>query len=112
MYVYLSNGTRNTTPVNKYMKEVHDHMYIKYKMLSQKGDRDNAQKLENFFQDLKNYAHYIKGKPDYISNSLFEMLLDEIDRIEKRRNSESRYQVSSLFRRSLANNDEQGKRFE
>ena len=110
MYVYTSKGEYDHVSVNVYMKTVHDHMYMKYKLRSHNGEKTQAEKLEQFFQGLKNYAKHTEGDSNYIEDSLYQMLIDQIDAIEKRRGGH--HKVTTLFRRIKKSNAKSGARFE
>ena len=91
--------------VETFLNEVHAAANARYNALSN-ADAVNAQKLQNFFQELKMAATNKKNNKDIVYNMFLDDLLNDIEAIAKKRSAN--YKIENLFKRRGKNSQEQG----
>lgn len=91
--------------VETFLNEVHAAANARYNALSN-ADAVNAQKLQNFFQELKQAAANRKENKDIVYNIFLDELLNDIENIAKKRSAN--YKIENLFKRRGRNSQEQG----
>lgn len=91
--------------VETFLNEVHTAINAKYNAAAN-IDTINAQKLQKFFQELKEAASNRDNKENIVYNLFLDDLLNDIETIAKARSVN--YKIENLFKRRGKNSQEQG----